>query len=238
MNYVDPKEILRKVRAENAAAKNHGDKNLSLNDFYAYMPTHSYLFVPTRQTWAGSSVSSRIPPQVLIGHDGKPVLDDNGKPKTISASTWLDRNRPVEQMTWAPGKPMIIEEQLISEGGWIEHNGVKCFNLYRPPTIIPGNADMAERWLEHVDKVFGDQTEHLLNWFAHRVQCPGEKINHAIVLGGAQGIGKDTALEPIKRAVGPWNFCEVSPHHMLGRFNGFSKHATSATLIDSSSTTT
>jgi len=187
------------------------------------MPTHSYLFVPTRQTWAGSSVSSRIPPQVLIGHDGKPVLDDNGKPKTISASTWLDRNRPVEQMTWAPGKPMIIEEQLISEGGWIEHNGVKCFNLYRPPTIIPGNADMAERWLEHVDKVFGDQTEHLLNWFAHRVQCPGEKINHAIVLGGAQGIGKDTALEPIKRAVGPWNFCEVSPHHMLGRFNGFLK---------------
>lgn len=151
MNYVDPKEILRKVRAENAAAKNHGDKNLSLNDFYAYMPTHSYLFVPTRQTWAGSSVSSRIPPQVLIGHDGKPVLDDNGKPKTISAGTWLDRNRPVEQMTWAPGKPMIIEEQLISEGGWIEHNGVKCFNLYRPPTIIPGNADMAERWLEHVE---------------------------------------------------------------------------------------
>src|SRR5262249_8952859 len=101
--------------------------------------------------------------------------------------------------------------------------GVKCFNLYRPPIIIPGNADMAERWLEHVHKVFGDQTGHLLNWFAHRVQRPGEKINHAIVLGGAQGIGKDTALEPVKRECGPWTFCEVSPHHMLGRFNGFLK---------------
>jgi hypothetical protein len=55
------------------------------------------------------------------------------------------------------------------------------------------------------------------------VQCPEDKINHAIVLGGPQGIGKDTLLEPLKHAVGPWNFLEVSPQHMLGRFNGFLK---------------
>jgi hypothetical protein len=56
-----------------------------------------------------------------------------------------------------------------------------------------------------------------------RVQRPGEKINHAIVVGGKQGIGKDTILEPVKRAIGPWNFNEVSPQQMLGRFNGFLK---------------
>lgn len=72
-------------------------------------------------------------------------------------------------------------------------------------------------------RVFGDDAEHILNWLAHRVQHPADKINHALVLGGAQGIGKDTALEPVKRAVGPWNFIEVSPHHMLGRFHGFLK---------------
>jgi hypothetical protein len=43
------------------------------------------------------------------------------------------------------------------------------------------------------------------------------------VLGGSQGIGKDTLLEPVKRAVGPWNFIEVSPQHLLGHFNGFIK---------------
>ena len=43
------------------------------------------------------------------------------------------------------------------------------------------------------------------------------------MLGGNQGIGKDTALEPVKHAVGPWNFSEVSPQHLLGRFNGFLK---------------
>jgi Family of unknown function (DUF5906) len=53
------------------------------------------------------------------------------------------------------------------------------------------------------------------------VQRPREKINHALVLGGNQGVGKDTMLEPIKYAVGPWNFAEVSPKHMLGRFNSF-----------------
>ena len=45
-----------------------------------------------------------------------------------------------------------------------------------------------------------------------RVQLPAYKINHALVLGGLQGIGKDTLMEPVKRAVGPWNLHEVSPH--------------------------
>ena len=42
-------------------------------------------------------------------------------------------------------------------------------------------------------------------------------------LEAAPGIGKDTILEPVKYAVGPWNFNDVSPTHMLGRFNGFVK---------------
>ena len=43
------------------------------------------------------------------------------------------------------------------------------------------------------------------------------------MLGGTQGIGKDTLLEPVKRAIGGWNFAEVSPTMMLGRFNGHLK---------------
>ena len=42
--------------------------NLSLNDFYAYMPTHSYIFVPTRERWPASSVNSRIQ-AVKIGNE-------------------------------------------------------------------------------------------------------------------------------------------------------------------------
>jgi hypothetical protein len=62
-----------------------------------------------------------------------------------------------------------------------------------------------------------------VTWFAHRVQRPGQKVNHALVLGGAQGIGKDTILEPLKLGVGAWNCHEISPAQMLGRFNGWAK---------------
>jgi hypothetical protein len=186
-------------------------RGVTIGDFYAYMPGHSYLFVPSRELWPAGSVNSRLPRMPSCGD------------KKIPASAWLDQNRAVEQMTWAPGEPMLIGDRLISEGGWITRDGVSCFNLYRPPTIAPGNAAEADRWLDHVHKVFGDDADHLVQWVAHRVQRPWEKINHAIVLGGPQGIGKDTTLEPVKSAVGPWNFHEVSPQHMLGRFNGFLK---------------
>jgi hypothetical protein len=185
------------------------------------MPMHYYIFAPSREPWPGSSVNARIGKIPLVDARGNPEVDENGKQKKIAASTWLDRNRPVEQMTWAPGLPMIIRDRLISDGGWIERPKVSCFNLYRPPIIIPGNAAEAEQWLDHLRKVFGDDADHIVKWLAHRVQRPEDKINHALVLGGSQGIGKDTSLEPVKHAVGPWNFSEVSPQHMLGRFNGF-----------------
>jgi Family of unknown function (DUF5906) len=191
------------------------DQGVCLEDFNAYMPTHSYIYAPSRELWPASSVNSRISPI--------PACDAEGKQKPTSASAWLDRNKSVEQMTWAPGLPMLIRDRLISDGGWIERNGVTCFNLYRPPTITPGNAAEADLWLEHIRKVFAGNADHIVRWLAHRVQHPQDKINHALVLGGAQGIGKDTMLEPAKHAVGPWNFSEVSPHHMLGRFNGFLK---------------
>src|SRR6202008_3597162 len=63
----------------------------------------------------------------------------------------------------------------------------------------------------------------ILAWLAHRVQHPKQKINHALVLGGGQGVGKDTMLEPVKQAIGSWNFSEASPTQALGRFNPFLK---------------
>jgi len=175
---------------------------LTLNDFYAHMPTHTFIFIPTREMWPKTSVDARL-----------------GK----KASSWLDKNRPVEQTTWAPGLPMIIRDRLTSEGGWIDREGVNCFNFYRPPTLTPGNAAGAEKWLQHVRNIYPDYAERIVLWLAHRVQRPGQKLNHALVLGGEPGIGKDSILEPVKIAIGPWNFQETTPVSLLGRFNGFLK---------------
>jgi len=211
------------VAPDTAAQCRNLPDGVSLTDFHAYMPNHNYIFVPSREPWPATSVNSRLGLVPLFGVDGKPILDANGNQKKISASAWLDQNKPVEQMTWAPGLPMVIRDRLIAEGGWLERHGVSCFNLYLPPTIKPGNATEAGPWLDHVHKIYPDDTDHILPWFTHRVQRPQEKINHALLLGGAQGIGKDTMLEPIKHAVGPWNFSEISPQQILGRFNGFLK---------------
>lgn len=198
-------------------------RGVSLEDFYAYMPTHNYIYIPAREMWPSGSVNARIPPITFVDPTGQPILDNKGNPKKVSAATWLDQNRPVEQMSWAPGLPQLIDDQLISHGGWIERKGVSCFNLYRAPAIRLGDAALAGPWLEHVQLVYPNDADHIIKWLAQRVQRPQEKINHAIVLGGKMGIGKDTIVEPVKRAVGPWNFGEIFPQQLLGRFNGFVK---------------
>jgi hypothetical protein len=54
------------------------------------------------------------------------------------------------------------------------------------------------------------------------VQFAHSKINHALFLGGPPGIGKDTILEGLKRAIGAWNFIEVSPQIIAGStFTGY-----------------
>ena len=170
------------------------------------------------------SVNARLPRMSVLDPHGQPVRNVKREVITISPTHWLDQNRPVEQMTWCPGLPMLITNRLAVLGGWIERPDVTCFNLYRPPRLKLGDASQAGPWLEHLHAVFNpDDATHILRWLAHRVQLPGQKINHALVLGGPQGIGKDTLLEPVKHAVGPWNFEEVSPVHLLGRFNGFVK---------------
>jgi hypothetical protein len=67
-------------------AKGAASAVVSIDDFVSYLPAHSYIFVPTREPWPASSVSVRLPP-VAAGN------------KLMPASKWLDRNRPVEQMT-------------------------------------------------------------------------------------------------------------------------------------------
>jgi hypothetical protein len=192
------------------AREREGPGGVTINDFVAYMPQHLYIFMPTGEMWPAASVDACVPPV------------DVGGERTMRAGAWLDAHAAVQQMTWAPGHSNLVQDKLISDGGWIDRPGCTVFNLYRPPTIIPREGDVT-RWLDHGRKLYGEDAEHIFRYLAHRVQRPHEKINHALVLGGLQGVGKDTLLHPVKQAVGPWNFFEVNPQQVIGRFNGFLK---------------
>jgi len=187
---------------------------VTAEDFFAYMPTHSYIFVPTREMWPAASVDARLPAMVL-------GTNIKGRVRHVKPSVYLDACRHVEQMTWAPGLPLTVEGKLIAEGGWIERNGVTTFNLYRPPVERCGNSANADRWVDLVRRVYPEDADHIITFCAHRVQHPEVKINHGLVLGGTPGIGKDSMLEPLKHGVGPWNFKEVSPQDIMGTYNDF-----------------
>jgi hypothetical protein len=198
-------------------------RGVTIDDFVAYLPSHVYIFTPCREVWTGVSVNARLPRVPVLTKGGQTKRDKNNNPVTMLPTTWLDRNRAAVQMTWCPGYPMLINDRLVVDGGWIERPDVLCFNHYRPPRIRPGDASKAGPWLDHLRKIYPNDADHISKWLTHRVQRPQEKINHGLVLGGPQGIGKDTLLEPVKYAVGPWNFREVIPANLLGRFNSFVK---------------
>src|SRR5262249_15880119 len=134
-------------RAEKKQQEQARGLSLNLGDFLAYMPQHNYIFTPSREPWPAASVSVRVPP--VPSPDGKPI-----KP-----SEWLDANAAVEQMTWAPGEPMLIKNRLVSDGGWIERPGCNIFNLYLPPHLVPIRGDVTP-WLSLMEKVFPEHAEH------------------------------------------------------------------------------
>ena len=70
-------------------------------DYFAYLPTHQYIYIPTREMWPKASIDNIVP-----------------KVGRLKASTWLDQNKPVQQLTWAPGEPQIIRHKYVAGGGW------------------------------------------------------------------------------------------------------------------------
>jgi hypothetical protein len=126
-------------------------------------------------------------------------------------------------MVWDPNEPRLIADRVMLESGYLRHDGAQLYNLYRAPERPIGDPKKADKWRSLVKLLYPDEAEHIENYLAFKIQNPGVKINHALVLGGSQGIGKDTILIPVKEAIGPWNWQEISPEQMLGRFNGWQK---------------
>jgi hypothetical protein len=194
---------------------------IRLDDFYALAPAHRCIYRPTKDAWRNEAVDKRLPPMPLLKPDGTPVLNARGKPVMIPASEWLAKHRSVERATWHPGEPEIIRDKLAVDTGWIEAPGATSINLYLPPSSLPGDPVQATRWIDHWYKVYPSEADHLIAWNAHRVQYPGLKPNHCIVLVGDPEIGKDTLLYPVRHAVGPWNFQDISLAHLVHPNNDF-----------------
>jgi hypothetical protein len=136
----------------NPIVTDEGDpEGVNLNNFFSLMTkSGAYICIPSRDIWPRCSVDARLPRMPVLNKNGNPKRDRNGKIIYQPASKWLDKNRPVEGMTWAPGLPLQIPNRLISMG-WIERNNVSCFNLYRPPRI---KLSKARLWLDLFSEIY------------------------------------------------------------------------------------
>src|SRR5262245_10370357 len=124
------------VPDDRSAPQEGSHAGLSVEDFLAYMPAHRYICIPTWDICPATSVNARIP---------SPTQNAEGKP--IPPSVWLDRHRHVEQMTWCPGRPTIVDNMILSEGGWVPRHGLRICNLYREPLRQSGDPTQAQRWI-------------------------------------------------------------------------------------------
>jgi hypothetical protein len=95
-------------------------------------------------------------------------------------------------ITYAAGQDVIVKRE-----------GHEYGNRWRDARPQPVAADVSI-WLRHVERLVpvDFEREHLLNALAHKVQFPGHKINHAILMGGNPGCGKDTLFAPFFWAIG------------------------------------
>lgn len=138
----------------------------------------------------------------------------------------VDTGLTVEGSTWWPGMPTFIQDIVVTDRGPIKIRGACCYNSYVPPDRSKLRTDQnPDPWIEHVQFLFPDpvEQEQFFNWAAHMVQRPDEKVNHGLVMAGAQGIGKDTALLPLRWGVGEWNTAEIEPDVVNRQYNGYVK---------------
>ncbi len=165
--------------------------NADQGDFHAYLPEHKYIYGPTGHLWPLATINSIL-----------------GK----SAGSTLDRKKPIHIMAWCPGKPAVLVDTIVLEGGTIAKKGSNTFNTFKPPPVLAdGDATQATLWVEHVNKLFPETADHIIKWLAHRVRFLDVKINHSLIMGSdKQGIGKDAMLEPIVRILGDWNCKDVT----------------------------
>lgn len=179
--------------------------------FVYYAPGNNYLHAPTGLYWIAPAVNSGVSP---INKDG--VL--------IKAADWIREHRLVSSLTCDPN----LDEELVRgmdcrEGQLIPSVGAAIFNTYRAPTLQPGDARFAQPWVDHVRRLMpkdGD-ADQFFNYLAHRVQRPGEKPRFALLIGGGQGVGKDTAVDMCVPAIGEWNVRGIDPSAFDSSFNEF-----------------
>lgn len=138
--------------------------------------------------------------------------------KPASAFALVDCKIPtvVNRIFW-PGADLIIEYQ-----------GKPMLNIYRQQGVPPAELldddgrGVIDRLLAHIAFTLGDEREQtiLLDWLTFVYQNPGQRVNWALLLQGAQGTGKSYFAVMLQALMGDL-VTNLDPSAIAGRFTSW-----------------
>ena len=191
---------------------------LSVGDWHK-----SYAYVMSDDSYFDLKYRRAIPRAVfnaLYRHiDTRSTHGGETKPR-VSASILFDQLREprgslaFSGLTYAAG-----------QGAQVDRDGELFGNRWRNARPVVSGGDPSP-WLRHCELLLPDPAEraHCFDVMAYKLQHPAEKINHAILLAGTQGSGKDTMFAPFLYAIGgpaSTNVSTIGAEMIASQFNEF-----------------
>jgi hypothetical protein len=125
------------------------------------------------------------------------------------------------------GKTILVGEDFRPNQGVVIQDGNKHLaNMWRTPAITPriGTTDEdAKQFIQFMKYLVPDRKDRkaLLDWLAHLIQCPDQRVNWHPLLLGPQGIGKTTLIDLTAQYVGDPMVGRARNEDIFNRFNAW-----------------
>lgn len=160
------------------------------------VPTQRYLDVGTGAALPYSAFAGKV--RAEIGRNPHDKLTGS---KTLPK---------VEGFDYRPGDSRLV---------LCEPDGTKRANIWQPSGVTPVAGD-ASPILDHFNYLIPDEAtrRHLLDYVAHLLQRPGDKIGHGVMLVGGFGVGKSTVARILTALIGPRNTTKLEGEELASRW--------------------
>ena len=174
-----------------------------------------YVFCTATAEYVHRETKAAMGPRAFdVKHTRDTPNDGEGNPQ--SACVWTnDKIEVVENTMYFPKVAEVFT-----------HDGLDYLNSYVPSRLqrVPeGTTDIVKRIKGHIAHLLPNEVEQdiVINYLAHNVQYPGEKIQWAIVLQGVQGDGKSLLAEMMQHVLGKNNVRTMNVQTLESSFTGW-----------------
>lgn len=200
------KPSLASIQKEIRRQRNNGSDGAYVEDYVFCTATAEYV---CRETKAAMG-----PRAFDVKHSRDTPNDAEGNPQS-ACNFANDKIEVVENTMYFPKAAEVFT-----------HDGLDYLNSYVPSRLkrVPeGTTDIVKRIKGHIAHLLPDEREQdlVINYLAHNVQYPGEKIQWAIVLQGVQGDGKSLLAEMMQHVLGKNNVRTMNVQTLESPFTGW-----------------